>query len=80
MISKNELKVGDKLTAISPGTMISTAINALTIGKEYEIMIFEEDDDEDYVLIIDDQNDEHLYPVNELEKWFDASKFSSFTI
>jgi len=80
MISKNELKVGDKLTAISPGTMISTAINALTIGKEYEIMMFEEDDDEDYVLIIDDQNDEHLYPINELEKWFDASKFSSFTI
>ena len=73
MISKNELKVGDKLTAISPGTMISTAINALTIGKEYEIMIFEEDDDEDYVLIIDDQNDEHLYPIEELSKWFKTS-------
>ena len=80
MISKNELKVGDKLTAISPGTMISTAINALTIGKEYEIMMFEEEDNEDYVLVVDDQNDKHLYPINELEKWFDASKFSSFTI
>jgi hypothetical protein len=73
MISKNELKVGDKLTAISPGTMISTSIDALTIGKEYEIMMFEEDDDKDYVLIIDDQNDKHLYPIEELSKWFKTS-------
>jgi hypothetical protein len=80
MLSKNELNVGDKLTAVSPCTMIRTAMDALTIGKEYEIMMFEEENNEDYVLIIDNQDNKHLYPVNELEKWFDASKFSSFTI
>jgi hypothetical protein len=80
MISKNELKVGDKLTAISPCKMYREEINALTIGKEYEIMMFEEEDNEDYVLVVDDQNDKHLYPINELEKWFSASKFSSFMI
>jgi hypothetical protein len=80
MLSKNELKVGDKLTATSPCKMYREEINALTIGKKYEIMMFEEEDNEDYILIIDDQNEKHLYPVNELEKWFDASKFSSFTI
>ena len=86
MISKNQLNVGDKLIAVDPCTMNGTTIDALTVGKEYEIKSFELDEDENYdlipddefddydfencILIIDDKNDEHLYTINDLEKWF----------
>jgi hypothetical protein len=91
MISKNELKAGDKLIAINPCIMRTTKVEALTIGKEYEIIAIERDEDKDYISktldeyeeyeaeyyisIINDQGDEHLYPINELEDWFDIDKF-----
>jgi hypothetical protein len=90
MISKNELKAGDKLIAINPCTMRNSGINALTVGKEYEILAIERDEDKDYIskildeyeeyeaeysiLILNDQEEEHLYPINELENWFDIDK------
>jgi hypothetical protein len=90
MISKNELKAGDKLIAINPCTMINSGINALTVGKEYEILAIERDEDKDYIskildeyeeyeaeysiLILNDQEEEHLYPINELKDWFDIDK------
>ena len=93
MISKKQLNVGDKLIAISPCTMNDTTIDALTVGKEYEIKSFELNEDENYdlipddefedydflncILIIDDQDNEHLYPINELEKWFKLKDTSS---
>jgi hypothetical protein len=96
MISKNELKAGDKLIAINPCTMINSGINALTVGKEYEIIAIERDEDKDYIskildeyeeyeaeysiLIINDHGDEHLYPINELEDWFDIDKFFQYMV
>jgi hypothetical protein len=90
MISKNELKAGDKLIAINPCTMRNSGINALTVGKEYEILAIERDEDKDYIskildeyeeyeaeysiLILNDQEEEHLYPINELKDWFDIDK------
>jgi hypothetical protein len=71
-MNKNQLKVGDKLTAINPCTMRTSLEYSLTIGKEYEIIAFDREDNEDCILIIDDQGDEHLYPISELEKWFDV--------
>jgi hypothetical protein len=72
MLNKNELKVGDKLIATDPCTMNGTTINALTVGKEYEIVSFEEEWEGECVLVINDQNDEHLYSIKELEKWFEV--------
>ena len=68
------LKIGKKLEAINPCIMGSTDEETLIVGKEYEIIdltIGEEDDE--CIVIIDEQNEEHLFPVNELSKWFNSS-------
>jgi hypothetical protein len=72
MLSKNELNVGDKLIAVDVCTMRTSLEYSLTIGNEYEIIAFDREDNEDCILIIDDQGDEHLYPISELEKWFNV--------
>jgi hypothetical protein len=87
-MTKEQLKVGDKLTAINPCLMITTKVEALTIGKDYEILAIERYEDKDYiskipskyeeyeaeydVLIKNDQGDEHLFPIEDLETYFDV--------
>lgn len=68
------LEIGKKLEAIDPCVMRSTGIESLIVGKEYEIIDFtigEEDDD--CIVIIDEENEEHLFPIEELSKWFKTS-------
>ena len=68
------LKIGKKLEAINPCKMFQWEEESLIVGKEYEIIdltIGEEDDE--CIVIIDEQNEEHLFPVNELSKWFKTS-------
>ena len=76
-MNKNQLKVGDKLIAINLCTMRTSLEHSLTIGKEYEIIAFDREDNEDCILIIDDQDDEHLYPISELDIWFRLANSSS---
>jgi hypothetical protein len=85
-MTKEQLKVGDKLTATNPCLMRTTKVEALTIGKEYEILAIELDEDKGYIsrilneeyeeeysiLIIDDQGEEHLFPIEDLETYFDV--------
>lgn len=68
------LEIGKKLEAIDPCVMRSTGEEALIVGKEYEIidLTISEDDDES-IVIIDEQNEEHLFPIEELSKWFNSS-------
>lgn len=68
------LEIGKKLEAIDPCVMRSTGIKSLIVGKEYEIIDFtigEEDDD--CIVVIDEENEEHLFPIEELSKWFKTS-------
>ena len=68
------LKIGKKLEAINPCKMYTTGEESLIVGKEYEIIdltIGEEGDE--CIVIIDKQNTEHLFPINELSKWFKTS-------
>ncbi len=87
-MTKEKLQVGDKLTAINPCLMITTKVEALTIGKEYEILAIERYESKDYiskipskyeeyeaeydVLIINDQGEEHLFPIEDLETYFNV--------
>jgi hypothetical protein len=87
-MTKEQLKAGDKLTATNPCLMRTTKVEALTIGKDYEILAIERDEDKDYiskildeyeeyeaeydVLIIDDQGEEHLFPIEDLETYFNV--------
>jgi hypothetical protein len=69
-----KLNVGDKLIATNPCKMLRSLEDTLTIGKEYEILSFEGMDNFTCIVIMDDKNDEHLFPVNELKDYFDVSK------
>jgi len=85
-MTKEQLKAGDKVTAINPCLMRTTKVETLTIGKDYEILAIELDEDKDYIsrilneeyeeeysiLIIDDQGEEHLFPIEDLETYFDV--------
>jgi hypothetical protein len=68
------LEIGKKLKAIDPCKMYREEINALTVGKEYEIIDTSiDDEDGDCIIIIDDQKERHHFPIEELSKWFDSS-------
>ena len=85
-MTKEKLQVGDKLTATNPCLMRTTKVETLTIGKEYEILAIELDEDKGYIsrilneeyeeeysiLIIDDHQEEHLFPIEDLETYFDV--------
>jgi hypothetical protein len=85
-MTKEQLQAGDKVKAINPCLMRTTKVETLTIGKEYEILAIELDEDKDYIsrilneeyeeeysiLIIDDQGEEHLFPIEDLETYFDV--------
>jgi hypothetical protein len=87
-MEKEKLKPGNKITAINPCIMRTTKVNALTIGKEYEILAIERDEDKDYIskildeyeeyeaeysiLILNDQEEEHLFPIKDLEDYFNV--------
>jgi hypothetical protein len=68
------LEIGKKLEAIDPCVMRSTGEETLIVGKEYEIIdltIGEENNE--CIVIIDEENDEHEFPIEELSKWFNTS-------
>ena len=68
------LEIGKKLEAIDPCVMRSTGIESLIVGKEYEIIdLTIDDNDNDCIVIIDEENEEHLFPIEELSKWFKTS-------
>ena len=68
------LKIGKKLEAINPCVMRSTGEEALIVGKEYEIIdITIGEENTECIVIIDEQNDEHEFPIEELSKWFKTS-------
>ena len=68
------LKIGKKLKAIDPCVMRSTGEDSLVVGDEYEIidLTISEDGDES-IVIMDKENEEHLFPIEELSKWFNSS-------
>ena len=68
------LEIRKKLEAIDPCVMRSTGIESLIVGKEYEIIdLTIDDNDNDCIVIIDEENEEHLFPIEELSKWFKTS-------
>jgi hypothetical protein len=68
------IKIGKKLEATNPCTMRSTGEESLIVGKEYEIIdLTIDDNDNDCIVIIDEENEEHLFPIEELSKWFKTS-------
>ena len=68
------LEIRKKLEAIDPCVMRSTGIESLIVGKEYEIIdLTIDDNDNDSIVIIDEENEEHLFPIEELSKWFKTS-------
>jgi hypothetical protein len=74
-----KLNVGDKFIAIDPCKMIRTGETSLTVGKEYEVIDFDYEEDGDCIVIIDDSNEEHLFSVIDLHKWFDVSELPLYT-
>lgn len=64
------------LEAIDRCKMKTTQVYTLTIGKEYEIKdrYFDETEDEDVILIIDDEEDEHEFPISDINKYFKIKK------
>jgi hypothetical protein len=75
-MEKSKLQIGSELVAINPCVMRTTGEEALVVGKEYKIIDLtkdEDEDDEDEVVIIDEQNEEHWFLVDELPKWFKTS-------
>ena len=68
------LEIRKKLEAIDPCVMRSTGMESLIVGKEYEIIdLTIDDNDNDCIVIIDEENEEHLFPIEELSKWFKTS-------
>jgi len=68
------IKIGKKLEATNPCVMIHTGEESLIVGKEYEIIdLTIDDNDNDCIVIIDEENEEHLFPIEELSKWFKTS-------
>lgn len=64
------MKSGDKLTAFSECKMNKDGRPTLTIGKEYTIEYF---DDEDF-MVIDDEGDPHWFPISESDIYFTKNK------
>lgn len=58
--------IGCKLIAISKCQMNGTNEKTLTKGKIYQIISV----DEAMFEIIDDTNQNHLFPLSEYQKWF----------
>lgn len=72
-MEKSKLQIGSELVAINECVMRTTKVPALKIGKKYPIVDFTDDEDdptEVAVVIMDEKNEEHLYPINELEDYF----------
>jgi hypothetical protein len=70
-MDKSKLQIGTELVAINPCLMRSTGEEALVVGKEYKIIdLTKDEDDEDEVVIIDEQNEEHWFLVDELCGFF----------
>ena len=70
-MEKSKLQIGTELVAINPCLMRSTGEEALIVGKEYKISYLDTDDeDNDCIVIIDEQNEEHWFLVDELSGFF----------
>jgi len=73
-MEKSKLQIGTELVAINPCLMRSTSEEALIVDKEYKITYLDTDDeDNECIVIIDEQNEEHWFLVDELSKWFKTS-------
>jgi hypothetical protein len=73
-MEKSKLQIGTELVAINPCLMRTTGEEALIVGKEYEIIdLTKDDEDNDCIVIIDEQNEEHWFLVDELSKWLNFS-------
>ena len=65
------IKIVKKLEASDPCVMRSTGEESLIVGKEYEIIdLTVSEDDDECIVIMDKKNEEHLFPIEELSKWF----------
>lgn len=64
------ITIGKKLKAINNCTMANTNEEALTIGKQYEVINILESEGETCIVIIDEQNEEHDFPISEITTWF----------
>lgn len=72
-MNQKNLEIGIELEAISECVMKTTGDKALIIGKKYPIIAFTEDEDnadEMAVVIIDEQQEEHLFGITKLENYF----------
>jgi|LauGreDrversion4_2_1035121.scaffolds.fasta_scaffold1214497_2 hypothetical protein len=64
------MTIGKKLKAINTCKMNSTQEESLIIGKEYEVINILDSEGETCVVIIDEQNEEHDFPIAEIRNWF----------
>jgi hypothetical protein len=76
MIERKDLEIGTNLYAIQKCVMHITREQALTIGKAYPIIGFEPVDanGKEAIIIIDDQEDEHLFDIYDLHEFFTLTK------
>jgi hypothetical protein len=76
MIERGDLEIGTNLYAIQKCVMHSTREEALTIGKAYPIIGFEPENPyaKEAIIIIDDQEDEHLFDIYDLHEFFTLTK------
>jgi|694.fasta_scaffold06641_31 hypothetical protein len=76
MIKREQLEIGTILYAVQPCIMKTTGEKSLTIGKAYPITEFyrETPEEEEMLVIIDDQEDEHCFDFYDLHKYFTLNK------
>ena len=60
---------GDMLEAIDPCIM-TNGYYSLKVGKKYEVLEVVEAEDEVCVLIIDEENEDHYFPLEDLNTYF----------
>jgi hypothetical protein len=63
-------EIGDILICRNVCVMQYTNQKTTTVGKEYQIVDIGENDDGTHLIIIDDYNEEHLFPIDEFHPWF----------
>ena len=66
------IAVGNTLKAINSCVMLRNGEESLKVGKVYEIIQIAENEGEDCVVVIDEQNEEHYFPISEIKTWFET--------
>lgn len=68
---KYEIDLNTILTADDPCFMTDEEeMSTLTVGRNYAIQYFGEDEDGKFLVIIDDLNMEHFFYIKKLDRWF----------